>query len=359
MSKHQLCRNCGHTVEENYCPACGQRTSTHRLDWASLAENVTSTFIGDEAYGLRGMNMRKGTVTTWLAILFQPHKTITEYIAGHRRKYFNPVAILLLLSTFYAVVYALVGKTYTPLADDGQQLLVWLLFTYIDYASLHPAANMLLALPLFALALKTVFRKRAGLKFVEYLYIGIFLSIFKITLMILGLPAELLVEKYNTFYALTFPMFLYMAFVLWKLFGLKKRGALLRALVTEVLQYLYAAVAGILLLAAILTGYYLIAPDDFKQMSDGETKFERIVTTLVDFAVEERKPGAEEAGAGAAAAPEGSEGSEGSTADVTSPTADGVSDPNTSGPKAPEAQNGSGKPNAGETATGESTARTK
>lgn len=301
MTKHQICRNCGSEVTGNYCSACGQRTTTHRLDWASLAENVTSTFIGDEAYGLRGMNMRKGTVTTWLSILFQPHITIPEYIAGHRRKYFNPVAILLLLSTFYAIVYALVGKTYTPMANQDQHLFVWLFCTYIDYASLHPAANMLLTLPFFALALKTVFGKRAGLKYVEYLYIGIFLSIFEMTLMIFVLPIELLVPKYSSFYALTLPTFLYTAFVLWKMFGLKKRSALWRTLLTKGLQYAYATVAVVLLLGGILGGYYLTVPKEARQQigqaaerADNNTEWEyafgEFVEVMVGYIFKDQEP---------------------------------------------------------------------
>lgn len=65
--------------------------------------------------------MRKGAATTWLSILFRPHRVIPEFIAGRRRKYFNPVAILLLLSTFYAVVFLLVGKEYTPLAPTASR----------------------------------------------------------------------------------------------------------------------------------------------------------------------------------------------------------------------------------------------
>lgn len=79
-------------------------------------DSVSSTFIGDEAYGLRGINMRKGAVMTWLAILIHPYVSVSEFILGHRRKYFNPVAILLMLSTFYAVVFALVSKEFTPTA---------------------------------------------------------------------------------------------------------------------------------------------------------------------------------------------------------------------------------------------------
>ena len=238
MPKHQLCRNCGHEIDHNYCPACGQRTTTDRLTWASLV--VSSTFIGDEAYGLRGINMRKGAVMTWLAILIHPYVSVSEFILGHRRKYFNPVAILLMLSTFYAVVFALVGKEFTPTAQADSPLFRWLICSYYDYATLHPAANMLLMLPFYALAMKTVFRRRSDLKYVEYLYIGIFLSVFEITLMILALPAELFIPWYSSFYMQMLPVFIYTGFVFRKLFGLKKKGAVLRTLLVDMLQYVYA-----------------------------------------------------------------------------------------------------------------------
>ncbi|WP_295940543.1 DUF3667 domain-containing protein [uncultured Alistipes sp.] len=265
MAGNQICRNCGHTVEENYCPACGQRTNTGRLTWRTFIENFTSTFIGDEAYGLRGLNMRKGALMTWLTIICQPHTSISEYIRGHRRKYFNPVTLLLLLSTFYAIVFSLVGKEFTPTAKEGQNLFIWLACTYFDYAKLHPAANMLLLLPFYALALKTVFRRKSDLKYVEYLYIGIFLSIFEITLMILALPAELLIPWYSSFYMLTLPVYVYAAFVFWKLFVLRKRSAIMRTLVANILQYIYIALILPLLPTLLLVGYYLISPAKFQR----------------------------------------------------------------------------------------------
>ena len=265
MPKHQLCRNCGYEIDHNYCPACGQRTTTDRLTWASLAESVSSTFIGDEAYGLRGINMRKGAVMTWLAILIHPYASVSEFILGHRRKYFNPVAILLMLSTFYAVVFALVGKEFTPTARADYPLFRWLICSYYDYATLHPAANMLLMLPFYALAMKTVIRRRSDLKYVEYLYIGIFLSVFEITLMILALPAELFIPWYSSFYMQMLPVFIYTGFVFWKLFGLKKKGAVLRTLLVDMLQYVYAFFAALGLLTLSLGIYYLVAPEKFKE----------------------------------------------------------------------------------------------
>lgn len=272
MSKHQLCRNCGHEIDNNYCPACGQRTTTDRLTWASLADSACSTFIGDEAYGLRGINMRKGAVLTWLAILCRPYVSISEFLQGHRRKYFNPVAILLMLSTFYAIVFALVGKEFTPKAGEEQNMFLWMILSYYDYATLHPAANMLLMLPFYAFAMKTVFRRRSDLKYVEYLYIGIFLSVFEITLMILALPAELLIPWYNSFYMQTLPTFIYAAFVFWKLFGLKKKGALLRTLLAICLQCVYAFIVALAMLLFALGSYYLLAPEKFKEEFDFRKK---------------------------------------------------------------------------------------
>lgn len=265
MPRHQLCRNCGHIVEENYCPSCGQRTTTHRLNWAALAESFTATFIGDEAYGLHGIHMRKGAVSTWFDIIFRPQRVIPEFIEGHRRKYFNPVSILLLLSTFYTVVFLLIDKEFTPSAADGQPPLQWLWNTYIDYATLHPAGFLLVRLPISALAMKTVFRHKTDLRYVEYLYIGIFISIFMITLKIVALPTELLLPKYNSLYMNILPQLLYTAFVFWKIFGLKKKGAVLRTLLTELLKSVYLLLIASVGAVCVMIGYYFLSPENFEK----------------------------------------------------------------------------------------------
>ena len=113
--------------------------------------------------------------------------------------------------------------------------------------------------------MKTVFRRRSDLKYVEYLYIGIFLSVFEITLMILALPAELFIPWYSSFYMQMLPVFIYTGFVFRKLFGLKKKGAVLRTLLANGLQYVYAFFAALGLLTLSLGIYYLVAPKKFKE----------------------------------------------------------------------------------------------
>lgn len=130
---------------------------------------------------------------------------------------------------------------------------------------------MLLMLPFYALAMKTVFRRRSDLKYVEYLYIGIFLSVFEITLMILALPAELFIPWYSSFYMQMLPVFIYTGFVFRKLFGLKKKGAVLRTLLANGLQYVYAFFAALGLLTLSLGIYYLVAPKNSRRSSISAT----------------------------------------------------------------------------------------
>ncbi len=264
MPRHQLCRNCGRTVDDNYCPACGQRTTTYRLSWATLLESFASTFVGDEAYGLRGMHMRKGLVGTWWAIVAHPARSIEEFIGGHRRKYFNPVAILLLLSTLYGIVGVWAGKQAHPTVDTSHPLLRQAVNAGIDYLTLHPAAAALMTLPFGALAMKTLFGRRSDLCYVEYFYIGIFLSVFEVTLVVFQLPLELLIPHYNSFYGNTLPVFLYTAWVYRRLFDLKKKGAAVRTLAVQALTYVYMAVAIAGCAALFVGGVYVCSPETFE-----------------------------------------------------------------------------------------------
>lgn len=220
--KRPLCRNCGHTIEGNYCSHCGQRTNVERLTWASLGESFTSTFIGDEAFGIKGVNMRRGMFMTWVLILLHPVTSIKEYLAGCRHKYFNPVAILLMLSTLYALLYSWVDNSYTPTADfETQHWAIFLIRSFIDYAKIHPAAYTLASLPMFALALRTVFRHKLRLRYIEYLYVGIFISIFEISLMTAMLPVEAYRPDISHWKLVTLPAFIYTAIAYYRLFALR------------------------------------------------------------------------------------------------------------------------------------------
>ena len=84
--------------------------------------------------------------------------------------------------------------------------------------------------------------------------------------MIAALPAELLLPWYSSFYMMTLPLFLYTAFVFRNIFGLKKkRSALLRTLLTDLLQYVYMFLITLAVASCAVGCYYFIAPEQFKK----------------------------------------------------------------------------------------------
>lgn len=256
--KRLFCRNCGAEIAENYCPACGQRTTTGRLSWRTLLESITSTVVGDEAYGLRGINMRMGAVMTWWTILLHPVRSVREYIAGSRRKYFNPVAILLLISTVYMLLFHALGREYEPLVHAGDHWIVRTVHAFIDYCATHPAMKMLAQLPFYALALKINFHRRADMRFIEYFYVALFVSIFWLSLDLICLPVERL-PWFSTYWIQLFPQFLYFGLTLRTLFGLTWTGTFFRTLWIFCLSTLFSLLVFMLCVLLFVGSLYSIS----------------------------------------------------------------------------------------------------
>ncbi|WP_028102126.1 DUF3667 domain-containing protein [Pseudoduganella violaceinigra] len=89
------CRNCGATTTGNFCHMCGQET---RLHAPSLGEFLHE-FIGHYV-ALEGRLW--GSITR---LLFRPGLLTTEYLAGRRKRYVEPLRLYLSLSIiFFAVL---------------------------------------------------------------------------------------------------------------------------------------------------------------------------------------------------------------------------------------------------------------
>lgn len=187
--KNQICRNCGQTTQGLYCSNCGQKNDVERLKIATLADSFISTFFGDGAIDERRNNVRYGFLFTLWAIVTRPGLTISEYLEGRRRKYFNPVTILLLLSGFYALVGVFSGVI-SDTAKKSDSVFGQFTNDLIAYCQSHPAMTYLALLPFTALAYMWIFRKRSDLRYIEYIYLGIFAAIFAVVLLILRLPFE-------------------------------------------------------------------------------------------------------------------------------------------------------------------------
>lgn len=89
------CHNCGAVVGGKFCAACGQETTLH----VASAREFLHEFIG-HYIALEGKLWK-----TLALLLFRPGKLTTEYVAGRRARYVQPLRIYLTFSIlFFAVL---------------------------------------------------------------------------------------------------------------------------------------------------------------------------------------------------------------------------------------------------------------
>ena len=83
------CLNCGTilTADDNFCPNCGQKTNTHRLTLGHIFHEFFHSFTHAD----------KGFLALLGELAVRPGKVAREYVAGKRKKYFNPFTFFVLI----------------------------------------------------------------------------------------------------------------------------------------------------------------------------------------------------------------------------------------------------------------------
>lgn len=246
---NQLCRNCGQNIVANYCPNCGQKCDTDRLTWSSLGDGFVSSFIGNDAFGERGHNARMGFFGTWWNTLIRPVRTVGEFLAGRRVRFFNPVGLLLLLASAHAMILYATGQApaEAPLEAYEQWYVRFLRLT-IEYVSSHPAVTQFMLMPFMALAAKHILRRRSDLNYVEYVYLFVFVGIFQVTVSCIGI----LWAPARSYLLLATLYLIYVGNLIRGLFGTTRKGALLRVVRIFLRAWIYCILTAALLLALLV-----------------------------------------------------------------------------------------------------------
>jgi hypothetical protein len=95
------CLNCTAMLEDSakFCPACGQKSNTHRLSFSHFSHEFFHALTHAD----------KGIFHLLRELAIRPGKVAKEYIEGRRKKYFNPFSFFLILmglfvfsSTFFS-----------------------------------------------------------------------------------------------------------------------------------------------------------------------------------------------------------------------------------------------------------------
>jgi hypothetical protein len=93
--KTETCLNCSKALhpEDQFCPACGQKAETHRLNFSHIIHDIIHYFTHADKSIFR---------LVWL-LLKQPGTTVREYLQGMRKKYFPPVNFFLISVAIMAI----------------------------------------------------------------------------------------------------------------------------------------------------------------------------------------------------------------------------------------------------------------
>lgn len=231
----KTCLNCHQENQESFkfCPTCGQKSSVHRINTHFLFHEVIHAFTHADS----------GIFYLVKELAIRPSEVVKEYVAGQRKKYYNPfnfflitVAISAFLSSYFHL-FDVNPKTTNPISAIVTKRVNWIFVASV---------------PIQAFFTWLFFRKKKY-NFAENIIFHCFLGGFRFIffLLIFVVFVNLFREYYNVILYTYF--FLFLLYVTWAarqfyeenlwLTGLKVFGAFIlnQVLISVVIGFVYHA----------------------------------------------------------------------------------------------------------------------
>ena len=195
MGEMQDCGNCSRAIdgpEQKFCPACGQPTPAHRIDWHFLGHELEHSVL----------HMDKGILYSLKGLMLRPGRYIRDYMEGRRAKQVKPLLLIMIL----AAAVVLLGKYFLDGDVTGAKLAAAAAADAAAKGDLvgarqaraaaainawmshHFAASTILLLPLEAAMFRLAFGRVGGLNYPEWLVITAFLTVQTFVLWLLSMP---------------------------------------------------------------------------------------------------------------------------------------------------------------------------
>ncbi|MBL8010579.1 MAG: DUF3667 domain-containing protein [Flavobacteriales bacterium] len=230
------CANCGHGVNDAFCPSCGQRTGTRRIDGRYLLHELQ--------HGL--LHVDRGILYTLRELFTRPGHSIREFLDGKRVRHFKPLAFVVITAGVYSFLSSLLTPNMLGELPGGQRMPPQAV-ALLDWFNAHYALLELATLPLIAGASWFFFRN-AGRTYAEHLVINSYLAGQRYVVSLVQFPAILLLGVKGALLMAPFIMVSYAALYVWgtmQLFqGKAGRFILLRAILAAGIGYLLVVVVG-------------------------------------------------------------------------------------------------------------------
>ena len=174
------CANCDRAIDgagQKFCPACGQATPAHRIDWHFLGHELEHSVL----------HMDRGIFYSLKELMLRPGHFMRDYLEGRRANQVKPLLLLMLMAALvvFLTKYLLGADALGAGAMDGyseamkananpqldSSLVVSTMTKVYAWMNAHFTATTLLLLPFEALAFRLAFHRVGKLNYPEWLVI--------------------------------------------------------------------------------------------------------------------------------------------------------------------------------------------
>ncbi|MBO0951600.1 DUF3667 domain-containing protein [Fibrella forsythiae] len=86
------CRNCGNTIDENFCSRCGQPATLKRINGHYIVHEIEHV-----------LHFERGLLYTIKALLLKPGQTIKSFFSEDRNRLVKPIIFIIVTSAIYSI----------------------------------------------------------------------------------------------------------------------------------------------------------------------------------------------------------------------------------------------------------------
>ena len=210
-SGSDACLNCGQATTSRFCPDCGQRTDTHRINWHYLGHDVLHS-----VWHLEG-----GIIFTLKELLTRPGHSIREFLAGKRVNHYRPLALLLILGAVLLFIMHMLDvsfarksqEVFNPDVGSASERMKAFQAQVIHFVEANQNVLHIAMIPLYAFWVWFMFRRR-GFSYPEILVAQTFIANVQILISLLIVVVFWSVGASNTLFtwAIGLSLVVYMAY---------------------------------------------------------------------------------------------------------------------------------------------------
>lgn len=250
----QLCKNCEHVFQGNYCSNCGQKTNTVRLNWHYIQDEIKYTVL----------HVNKGLLYTIKQLFTRPGHTVREFLEGKRVQHYKPILLLfvlagingLLFHFFPAEEFILNNNPTNQLSATKQ---VEFTKKYMDWLSKNYTLFELILLPIYAFCSWLAFKKY-GYNYIENIIINCFATSQRLMIGIALFPIQYFMVGTPYFFVFSFltvvPSIGYTAWLIIQLYKNQDLGWVILRMLLFVFNIFLCFI--LLMIACIILATYLV-----------------------------------------------------------------------------------------------------